>query len=443
MTFRIAKFYWLVPVIASWSVAHADLALEMNVTKSTNGPPDTQTEQEAQETTLYVVLAANQMHIRTAGSEMYYDFETQRVYSIDRESQTFRDRSLYAGIGFRDYEIRNREYLVDLLEAAAVKDSPMKLVHSEHELSVQSDNANTSVDQIVSDGSTRFQSVGDDLMSVSMARTEIPAIYVRPFVRFFRHWFGGHPKIVDTVANDAGIANEVVLHFYGVAPHRLEIDLVSVEIVGERESGLAGLRLESGDNTPVGQLVANIGVAPEDAVEAAQTEVLERARTGQKNGDLANALLAYLEHYLMTGEVQQSWSESEREQLAASEEVNRILRVAGNPASADEARELIVVSESLREKLENQATLKVFEANIQASIGETETAKELMLEALDENPYITGAWKDLGGFYFVDYDAEAAWMCWDTGRRINPDHPLMTEIDGFEAQLRAKHPGFF
>jgi len=82
------------------------------------------------------------------------------------------------------------------------------------------------------------------------------------------------------------------------------------------------------------------------------------------------------------------------------------------------------------QELENKSkhkihVIKIFQANAQSDLGDTLKAKELFGEALKDNPHITGAYKDLGGLYFNEYNAVLAWRCWDVARKILPSHNML------------------
>lgn len=65
--------------------------------------------------------------------------------------------------------------------------------------------------------------------------------------------------------------------------------------------------------------------------------------------------------------------------------------------------------------------------------------------ALRGNPFLSGAYKDAGNFYFrMSYPLEA-WFLWDAGRsrfgRKSPD--LLDHIDAFELGLEKENPWLF
>jgi hypothetical protein len=66
-----------------------------------------------------------------------------------------------------------------------------------------------------------------------------------------------------------------------------------------------------------------------------------------------------------------------------------------------------------------------------------------LLAALAINPYLLGAWGDLGWVYYKSWRFDKAWACWDAARRINPQHPQLLQITQMESQARSYTPNYF
>jgi hypothetical protein len=54
------------------------------------------------------------------------------------------------------------------------------------------------------------------------------------------------------------------------------------------------------------------------------------------------------------------------------------------------------------------------EANHRARLKQPKEAERLFMEALQANPVLAGAYKDLGDLLLMQYDSPRAWRCWDT-----------------------------
>jgi tetratricopeptide (TPR) repeat protein len=87
--------------------------------------------------------------------------------------------------------------------------------------------------------------------------------------------------------------------------------------------------------------------------------------------------------------------------------------------------------------------LKLLEANNRVRLGQTEEALQLFGKALDANPVLGGAYKDLGDLLMMRYDSARAWRSWDIGRRIAPKLQIFDEVTNYEAELVKRHPEYF
>ena len=63
---------------------------------------------------------------------------------------------------------------------------------------------------------------------------------------------------------------------------------------------------------------------------------------------------------------------------------------------------------------------------------QTLTAEKLFLAVLTANPFLAGAYHDLGALYDQTFRSEMAWLCFDTGRQLSPDHFLFKDIRLFK-----------
>ena len=85
----------------------------------------------------------------------------------------------------------------------------------------------------------------------------------------------------------------------------------------------------------------------------------------------------------------------------------------------------------------------IFIANQMTVLGQSSGAQKLMIAALKINPYIAGAYKDLGDMFFSEFDMASAWVCWDFGQKLAPDHFMLKPILDYEAELLKNLPDFF
>lgn len=352
--------------------------------------------------------------------------------------------SLFANVGFRDYEIQNRKFLSGALEAANVEKNPMQLLFSEHELSVKASDSKSEIVRQERDGELVFLGSGKELLKLSGPIIKVSDNYKKQFVRFFRHIYGGHPSLIEQLSTSAGIYPNITIWQRNVGQKKIHIEIASLDEKQLGDYSLKDLKLNMATSGRLVGIVERISDDPETSRKKAEQEILRNARNLIDTNDLVGAMLAYLEYTLVSGSKQIPWTEKDRELLLNSGDVREMLSVTGGSTNQEEAVSKIASMEEMREKKKaGNHILKIFESNTRASIGDTKIAHELMMDALEMNPYIAGAWKDLGGFFFKNYEPYEAWVCWDLGRKINPEHPLLKDINNFEDHLQVKHAGLF
>lgn len=423
--------------------AHAGMAFKFESQVETQATNDGNSAPTIRNVKSYILLEEHYFHFK-GEEETIYDFDKKVIYSINRAKRIYSEMSLFANVGFRDYELQNRKFLGGVLEHTGVEENPISLIFSEHELSVQAKESKSEVMRQERNGRIAFLGGGKLLLEVGGPVIEIPEKYRKEFVRFFRHRYGGHPSFIDHITTSTGIYTDITIWQKNIGEKKIHLHFDSVEETQPEDYSLDGLKLFTEADRRLLSLVESVEVGSETNRKKNEVAILQNAKRLIEKQDLIGAMLAYLEYTLVSGSQKLPWTEEDRKLLLNSNDVQEMLAATQNPTNREEAASKITAIESIRKKQRAGGhILKIFESNTRASIGDHLVARGLMMDALETNPYITGAWKDLGGFYFQDYEPYEAWICWDTGRRINPGHPLLNDINNFEKQLQTEHPGLF
>jgi hypothetical protein len=114
------------------------------------------------------------------------------------------------------------------------------------------------------------------------------------------------------------------------------------------------------------------------------------------------------------------------------------------PQSEAEARSQAAAFVELRAAAGSRAhVLKTFESGSRRALGETAAAHQLMIEALEANPFLAVAYKDVGDLFLQEYDMRRAWRCWEAARKIAPRHPTLSACAALEQRLSDEHPEYF
>jgi tetratricopeptide (TPR) repeat protein len=168
-------------------------------------------------------------------------------------------------------------------------------------------------------------------------------------------------------------------------------------------------------------------------------KIQEQAKAAIKNKQILTSVLLYLADSLATGN-QSGDQLREHRELFQNDANCKVL--FSNLSGQDEA-----ASKKLKslEKAAGPAVhiLRIFEAGVLSARGQHSGAQRLYLEALKTDPYIAGAWKDLGDMYFQAFECEPAWQCWDAARHLAPEFKGLGQVAELEQMLRKECPEFF
>jgi hypothetical protein len=162
-------------------------------------------------------------------------------------------------------------------------------------------------------------------------------------------------------------------------------------------------------------------------------------------GELLDAMLAKSAIMIMSGDGAgpTAWTAKHHDALQSNEAAHSLMTNL-NPRDRAAAKAALQTLEELHKQPGSAVyMLDVFEGNTLFNLREGQTGADHLLAALKVNPYLLGARKDLGGYYYRSYETDKAWACWDPARRVNAQHSMLLQITELENRLRTAFPEFF
>ncbi len=434
-------------------VARADLQLEFESTVKTtphqqaSDPPHTQPQQPETETTpLHLTLGEGYFSFQDDQRQQICDFSKRVIYDIHLKAGTYTERSLYSDVGFRVYELKNRMMIgevLDIAEAAKSQKISYGRVLVEHLFSLPAEGDPVALTPDQNDTQTVYAWQGKPLAQISRDVVEVDPTHRDAFIRFLRYFSQGHPQILEHLNALTGIPSQLTVTQHNMGRIQSKsLTYRSHKVTPSQPYNLEGLE-ETQPKGDLTQLLAQAPPAGPDAINHAAQQVLADADAAFTNGQHLDAMLAYLEYTLMTGQDMHDWLEPKRDQLVADPHVVTLMS-ALKAKSKNGAKQTIQALSQLKETAQShEHVLLIFEANTHTSLGHPGKSIPLFHQALLANPLIVGAWKDLGDLYRITYQMPDAWRCWDHARTILPTHRMLTDLNHFEDWLVANHPGFF
>jgi hypothetical protein len=385
----------------------------------------------------------------TQNNEKYrtiYDFEKKRIFTVDDQKKQYQDNSLYSDLGFRVYELKNRQFLGNVMQKAGVAENPMSAALSEHLFSLEIKDVKTGIEEAKHDGDLTFSADGKTLMTISADGDAVSRDELSRFLRFVRCTYGGHPAILRRIAALGKIPGKITINRYNTATEITTLTLVSDQAGPDAPYSLTEFE-EKPDSASAEDALARtmqrIKKEQPELYRKQSDETLLSASKAFEKKQYLTSMLAYLEYTLQTGRPLPESFQARREAIQNDASVREFFAVL-TPNSKEEAEKALPVYEKLRRKEKTKKhVLMIFEANVRSSLGQEDKAEKLFLRVLAQNPYITGVYKDLGDIYFNRYLTPKAWQCWDLGRRLAPEFKNFKPIDEFEKKLVQEHPEYF
>jgi tetratricopeptide (TPR) repeat protein len=345
-------------------------------------------------------------------------------------------------IGFRDYEFQNRLYLGRALGAASIKDNPMAIPLSEHIFSLTAKNHQSKVKKEIKNNNVTFSWNHKELFKYDQDVVNIKSPYKEGFIRFLRYHLGGHPKIIMNLQQLSGIPSSLTMTSHNVQTKITTLRLKSHKYISDKSLNLNKFTKGKVEGA-LASLFSENTIFSEDALNTSVNALLAKAMSAFNDKRYLDTILTYLEYTLATGKQMPKQFKPQRELITADLNVKAFL-ASIRPKSKEEAQKAVKTLVALRSKSKDRIhILKIFEANIRSSLGMQKKSIQLFHETLKKNPYITGAWKDLGELYFRSYNSRDAWRCWDAARKLNPRHKLLAKVTQFEVRLKKDNPDFF
>lgn len=432
-------------ILLSFPVALlANLKLTFDVVQETSTPARPNSEaSHATKTFPLTVLLSDQAFSSTGGPDpTFIDFTTRQSYRVDPSKESFSVISLYANIGFREAELRNRLGLAQSLVAARVPDNLFDRVLFESALSLRAPNS-TPLEPAVSDERISYTHGEKSLAFFSRAGFELTEPEAAQFIRFLRYSYSTHPDILARLQTLRLVPREFEIHRYDAATDRFRLILTKAERVTEPVSSVSFLKnlkpslpaspelrtalaLESGD------FKTRVAAARKSAVSAAQSK------------RYLDALLLFFEaSSLSTGEQLPPEFATYKAAIESDPDCRRFFttRRTTTPAASEQAVKTLIELES--KTTAGRPVLKILRANLLTSLRRPAEAQRLILEALTEKPHILGAWRDLGFLYGSNFRMDLAWQWWDAARRLLPGSSQWKPMEDLEQRLAREYPEFF
>jgi len=408
------------------------------------------------------------------GKSVTIDFEQERRSTIDRQRGTYSDDSLYVVVGSRHIELPNRAHVHAVLSAANGPASDFEPFFVEHQLAITDPSRRTTINSSAAapavsrwaglrsfiepaQADIHVRRQGNEAVCnhqgkvlLSHASTGVKDVAaVAGFVQFIRHRYGGHPLILKHLTALDFVPTTVTLEALtplGHFPNTVRIQVDQCEPADLSRPSTFGLREATPfDGDAAGDTIRSAREASRQAVPESVSARLAAAIEAVRHGDAFEGMLSFFELTLET-DVSMPPVLAEAVKVTLDTRVRALIGAIAGACSAksnEDAMFIIAIYERLAAAAGKPHVLWAMEAGLRSACRQTKEARELLTRAVEANPWLTGAYKDLGDGFLRTFEVPRAWACWDTARRLSPHHPLVASVARFEEMLRREHPEYF
>lgn len=418
--------------------------------------------QAAEKSTLQVKTGTNAMEVVRKNDTTIYDFPKREIYTIENGKHQYESRSLFAMVAYRNDELINRFMLGKLMRVAKFKklsdgETPFDKFYSEAMLGVSNPSYSSNYKAALRKLADRdiYEYNGQTVTAVKDSTTALSGEQALQFNRFLANTTMIHPAIRRQLGSRGKVPQELSWYVENtpLSKNRVTLKLIKYSPDNYKIS-LADLSEESSNSRLLSPLYLKLKERgykrPADSQE---TSVSKFKQFVQKKNYL-DALLTLTEYGLETGEHQIYLLQSISKQMQADADSQKLAKGCRAPENEEEARASLAALDSIdRKKYEKAYLIDIFRANLIKDLAAHGAQKinttgekkpELaFVSALKVNPFITGAYYDLGDYLRTLFKHSEAWECFKIARKLKPGHPFQKTLDETEEKLVRDNPAFF
>lgn len=431
-----------------WVLVYAATEEQQIASPKGDAPPRT----ERRSYTQTIVLAGHCLVVQDDRQKIIRDFSRRRFVVLNLADKTYDEWSLFSLADFFESELNNRNALGAAMRAAKVDQAAAQFDRFDNESSLRLDsppnphNAPPPVIERVklADG-IEFRHRDQTVVRFFPADTALPAGLRRRFVNYLAYSCAIHPEIRRALVATDAVPREMVftwsnmnrrttvtLHLTSAGPAQTDSSPLPTDATPAKHAG-----------DPVFQAIAAIRAAERTGHRPSRPEAIAFAESAFADKRPLDGLMALLEHGLQSGEQLTDEIRRHRADFADDIPCQTYLKAFDQSSKAACEQSLAANATLDRTRLQRAYMLDLQRANHLDRLGKTREAMDCYLKVIHANPFHAGALHDLGMLLARAYEHPNAWLCWDTARRLYPDHPMLKDILQREIQLAAGYPDFF
>lgn len=447
-----------------WILTYAVTAISETDTPDNQSPA----KKESRAYTRTIALGQQHLGVDDGHGKRVYDFARRRMIYLHPDKQEYSDWSLYAGIAARIHELENRFGLGAGFRAMKIAGKNLfGRYDNEANLGLELPGMKfNEPDPVIKridlpGGGWGFQHEGLSVVQFIPSEKKVPAAFYARFSNFLAYECNLHPKIRRQIAATGKIPERLVIRWQlggksNAATYRLQsVDLAESD--GTKPPEGFNVASPQGESSAALFHVISLTQNKDRARQQNSREQIGRfAQEAIAQHRPLDAYLALLEYRIQSGEKHPDDFQPYRRDFDQDERC-RLYMISQDQSSAEACRKGLAACDSIdRTGLQKAYMLDLQRADLLQILGRDKTrqtgpsqqnqtlaAEKLFLSVLEINPFLAGAYHDLGRLYDETFRSPEAWLCFDTARRISPDHFMLKGITNLELRFEHDFPDHF
>ncbi len=399
-----------------------------------------------------VVFGAGFFSVKEKSLERIYDFNNRRIHYLNHQSKTHAEISLFADLAFRIAELQTRIKMAEAVQRAG-EAGPDNLYTLESLFGLEGEKPQVTLSEEKSkSGAMVLLDQGEKVAEVDMGK-DTPQVDANLFGRFLIYDHSLHPLIRRRILSEARVPKTFRYYLENlISQDEFAVELKKFESRPDqgfkipanykRSSNRPGALPES---AALDEVIHSVRAGKSKLLQHSQSWFWDAAQASIAEKDYLNAAIYYLEYGLQSGDQAQVTEAMQKIAVFQTEgsDLDRFLRSLGVSGKEQAERAIEELQKLDRALIKRDHVLDLVLANQKAVLGLHEAAAKLLIAALKKNPYLAGAYKDLGDLFYGQLDMSSAWLCWDFGRELAPNHFMLEPISDYENELLKNYPDFF
>lgn len=394
-----------------------------------------------------VVLGRGFVVQQSAAATTTWDAQTQAITRVDHALRRWQRTSIHAEVALREAEQANRRMLGGLVRATHADVPGYTDAELEAAFGVPLEGAAVALSELAIPGGATWWSRPDGVPFAGLVpgSKRIPR-GVRPaWALFVAHAFHIHPQVRTAVMETDRFPESLTLRWTPDDEERIETwTLVETGgAPGRLPTPPADYTEQLADRPDVQELVALVRAGPILSQDDALASVRQRIAASLARERGFDGFLAGLEYSIQRSGL----PSAELAPVATAAASDNRLDLLMSSLSADSPQEAELALRAL-ERIKDEVqphgrVVDVFRANHLVALGRRDEGYTVLRGYLRQQPLSAGPLHDLGLILSSLYEMGDAWRCFELARTVDPQQPLVLDIDTYEGALQKRYPWFY